>query len=389
MSQILIGKTAVLQIRRKDENSICIVAHDIETKDPRTVIMRFSAIDNILRRIDSVKAGNELILKPSLETKTQGIVPAAKKYLVIGIPTVARTGNEDYLLRALGAIAKQLPTDPSHELYNKILIVVVNAMPAGLLHARFEEAKKQYSESAVYKNYFTFSVLEEEPALHVVDPKPGVKDRGSANIPGCKVRKQTRDIVSVIRKSIGIAEYYLFLEDDMQLCPNGFETVVHILNKANAYHPNWLGIRASYGMNGIFLKDTDLQVFANYLEKHQSRRPPDHLIVEWYAGETPEAKEYKKGPQESLESRKNIGVRYNLFNHLGISSTLRPEKSTSFPVCYDELLEPTVFKVEAFDPFQCPKDDIWPCDSVKGEIKDKFITFVWPKFRLGYRMIPA
>ena len=31
------------------------------------------------------------------------------------------------------------------------------------------------------------------------------------------------------------------------------------------------------------------------------------------------------------------------------------------PGCYDPLLEPTVFAVEAFSPAQCPRDDVWPC----------------------------
>ena len=77
-----------------------------------------------------------------------------------------------------------------------------------------------------------------------------------------------------------------------------------------------------------------------------------------FVGETAESKAYKG-------KRVNIGYRYNLFDHIGKISTLRSEKSGSFPGCYDELLEPTVFQVEAFSPHQCPKDDIWPCPSQK------------------------
>ena len=35
---------------------------------------------------------------------------------------------------------------------------------------------------------------------------------------------------------------------------------------------------------------------------------------------------------------------------------------SAMPHCYDPLLEPTVFEVEAFNPAQCPRDDVWPCD---------------------------
>jgi hypothetical protein len=91
--------------------------------------------------------------------------------------------------------------------------------------------------------------------------------------------------------------------------------------------------------------------------QNQKRRPPDHLVVEWYAGETPRSKTYKK-------NRANIGFRYNIFNHLGVVSTLRSTNSPGYLTCYEELLEPTVFEVEAFSVHQCPADDMWPCKHI-------------------------
>ena len=280
-----------------------------------------------------------------------------EKWLVIGIPTVQRSNNEDYLLQTLRAMSEQLPIDTSDILFGKILILVVNVQDNPSAHSRYYEAKKEFhSHQNPRSMYFEFH----DSAGPDNNPMPGSNDKGTPNKPGARVRRQTRDIAKVVKLAINKAQYYLFSEDDMVLCPSGLTTMQYMLSKASLYHPDWLAIRASYGMNGIVMRNKDLEEFSNYMIENQKRRPPDHLVVEWYAGETPRSKEYKR-------NRANIGFRYNIFNHLGIVSTLRASQSPSYLTCYEELVEPTVFAVEAFNLRQCPGDDIWPCQHIEKE----------------------
>ena len=44
---------------------------------------------------------------------------------------------------------------------------------------------------------------------------------------------------------------------------------VYLLDRATSYAASWLAVRASFGLNGIFMKGKDLDTFADYLVKHQ------------------------------------------------------------------------------------------------------------------------
>eukprot|EP00605_Chrysophyceae_sp_TOSAG23-4_P000719 GSChrysophyteH1.ASY1.ANO1.803.1 assembled CDS len=271
-----------------------------------------------------------------------------KAWLVIGIPTVSRAADQDYLLQTLSSIERQMPTDPNDLLYHKVKVIVVNM--EGPTHKRFYEAVDIYNRGKRLPDstfgLFNFFTLSEE----YKESTP-------------EVRKQTRSIAQVLKRSKGLGKFYMFLEDDMLLCPNGFHSIQYMLSKASRYSPDWLALRSSYGMNGIFMHDKDIDHFYHYLLDNQQRRPPDHLAVEWFAGETRVSHKYKNG-------RMNMAYRFNIFDHIGVTSTLRSQKQTSFPRCYESLGEPTLFKVEAFDPRRCPRDDIWPCEYAKSAHKD-------------------
>lgn len=360
ISQETIGKIRMIGMEEKqlEEESIEL---------SKRVQVAQNALDNcvhdklsLTQQLENLK---DETIKHSMESKPVETAKITRdteslKWLVIGIPTVARVHHEAYLLEALDAIAQQLPTDPDDLMYNQIVVNVVNmqvnANPE-VQHTIYDQAKATYSNHPLRES-FEFSELRADEIL--TDPLPNrnpKNDLGNANKPGFLVRRQTRNIVTVMRRNINKAKYYLFLEDDMKLCQNGFLAINYMLQKSSRYHPNWLAIRSSYGMNGIFMRNNDLEPFAQYLLDNQVRRPPDHLVVEWYAGESKVSAAYKG-------KRANIGFRYNLFDHLGVVSTLRAQKSGSFPRCYEMLAEPTVFKVEAYSPVDCPKDDIWPCN---------------------------
>ena len=51
------------------------------------------------------------------------------------------------------------------------------------------------------------------------------------------------------------------------------------------YDPGWLALRVSYGFNGVIIPGKDLPSLTDHLTAHFDRRPPDHLLFEWFSGE--------------------------------------------------------------------------------------------------------
>ena len=174
----------------------------------------------------------------------------ARPWLVIGIPTVPRAMDIDYINPCLATIMRWLPKSKSDPLHGRVKVMYVNNRPAG--HMRYEEARSALMEET-HPHHNDVSFVDNSAPLQ--DADPARKDPGDGNFPGWRVRQQTRDVVTNLREAAKLdPEFYLFLEDDMAFCPQGLMAIQYLIGKASAYYPDWLAIRSCYGMNGIFLQ---------------------------------------------------------------------------------------------------------------------------------------
>ena len=221
-------------------------------------------------------------------------------------------------------------------------------------HPALAQAKQQLAEqyplAAPYFRWTTNTQPKVETGL----------DKGSANVPGARVRQQTRDVALALDLALGAVDpaevpaITLIMEDDFRLCPLGMLGISQAVRKANTQDPNWIAIRLSYGLNGVLMHTRDINEFSQYLESRVKARPPDHILVEWYCAEQAAAKRY-------VGDRPHFTFRYNLFDHLGKQSSLRDTPQGLFGGCYDVMDQGNVFEVEAFKINECRHDDIWPC----------------------------
>lgn len=269
--------------------------------------------------------------------------------LIIGINTVPRPSKDGqaltYLRKTLHRLAELFPPPPPGKqpwVHVYVVACVTEAYP------QFNDLKHELRDHPSF-HFFHETMALPDPIGQEAD------DKGNANNPGHRVRKQTRDIVSVMRLASDQSAYYLFMEDDFWLCDHGQEVLQYLPRKAASIDQDWISIRLGFGMNGFMIKNgVDLDRFATYLHKHQARRPPDHLSVEWSAGETPEALSQKG-------QRTHLTYRFNVFHHMGTVSTLGHVDEAATDRCFDQLDPGVLFEVEAYLEDRCAHDDITPC----------------------------
>jgi len=144
------------------------------------------------------------------------------------------------------------------------------------------------------------------------------------------VFRQTCDLVLGLRaltEQLALAEHLLVMEDDWLICPNAMMALAYAIDKAYAYDDRWIALRVSYGFNGFVIRDSDLPSLITHLAAHPSRRPPDHLLFEWFSGERPDTAKFALGRSYRI-------FRHNLFFHIGSISTLNQPAKRFTPGCY-------------------------------------------------------
>ena len=230
--------------------------------------------------------------QPPQQMLRDGAAAATRSpWLRFAIVSVARKNDADYLLRALHSIVEQLPAQRAHPTSASTDVVVVNNHEPAHAHRVFHEAARRFARHATFVTKATLSPPLECPAGN----RGGIRRerRLSASPVKPSVQQQSCDLVGAMHALLRVqpaAEHVMMLEDDWLLCPHGHRALSYAVDKAYLYDERWLALRVSYGFNGVVVPQADLASLAAHLQNHFHRRPPDHLLFEWFSGERDETR---------------------------------------------------------------------------------------------------
>jgi hypothetical protein len=251
------------------------------------------------------------------------------KELAIGIVTVTRRNNEDYLLRTLNAIQREADaysTDTTHILKS---VMVLHPRSTDVEHRIFNDAKRQFKSKNKF-SFFTNDVLD-----------TSMKDvEGLVRVMTTKDRQQNMDVAALLdtmHKSFCKTSpngYVLVMEDDFELCPFAFQHYNRILHSAEQYFPNFMAIRTTVGFSGIIFHCHDVPFYRDFIRVHNGTLPPDTLMARGWSRQMADFNAYM-GP-----NRQQANYRHNLMEHLGRVSNIPESGKRSdriFPGCFDSL----------------------------------------------------
>ncbi len=248
-------------------------------------------------------------------------------WLVICIPTVPRPGDdaakasESPLGRVLASYASQIgQAHMSH-----IHVVVHNGRPGR--HAVFDRLRQLYAQAG----WVSFKEADEPT------------DSGR--------------MLALLRHVQGTSRFYLFTEDDFELCSNGVTALTYFIGRAMDYQGTFSALRCGIGLNGIILQNgadglmNDVKAITLLPENHTMSF--NELVLQFVTSSTPKGKNH-------FDWREPMTFKYNLFHR--VESSASPFRNCLTPLT--SFTGGNFFSGLAdvyFDATACPTDDVSPC----------------------------
>jgi hypothetical protein len=254
-----------------------------------------------------------------------GSSPSSPVHLWMGIAilTIPRIHRENYLALTVTSLLRHIPLNESDVYRDKLKIYIYNHNKNNARHDNFENLESHHNVVKVNGNSIVASA--QTPSL---------------------AKQQILDLIWTLKDLQTIkTRYIMLLEDDFTLCQNGFYAIEYVMRKSTFWNPNWIALRVSYGMNGIIMKKSDINLLVFYFESTlNSGKPPDHLFYDFCR----------------RSGRDIMTYRNNLFFHIGKTSTFPNRPPRYSPDCWQTSFD-WLQDYERFRNEDCPTEDISPC----------------------------
>ncbi|KAL0490516.1 MGAT4C [Acrasis kona] len=284
-------------------------------------------------------------LRPSSSDNQEDI------HIAIGMTTIRRPNDEDYLLKTLDSIRRQ------QEQSSK-----ASTLTTYILHTRTTEHKILKQAKNQYKDYAPFHFYEQNLYNDAIWKAGKVKGRVREMRPeDLQQNIDSSAVVDIVNKDFCKKHpngYLMIMEDDFELCPFALEHLYRSVYAAqHLYFGNFTGLRVSYGFNGIILHCFDLPRIKDHLYNDMTAGPPDDMLGNFMTKISPEGKAYFS-PERSLAV-----YRHNIMKHIGDVSVVfynyKPQRV--FPGCYDSLYFGGLGNQERYNYPVCKDKEFSPC----------------------------
>jgi hypothetical protein len=259
--------------------------------------------------------------------------------------TISRPDGQDYLYKAISSLHHSVTNDD--DVVGRVLVFHPRNSSTHQ-HLVFEKTKHEF-ESKQF-------IFEEKDCLNTTDYDGITSDKGIWRPVTTKDVQQNNDLIAMlaqVKSSFCQNENNLFMimEDDFEHCTHSMHHFRRVLFAATLYYPNWVGIRVSYGLNGIILRCQHVNDIYQYMITSRFKGPADSLLGVFWD---------QLGKDES--NAVFLTYQHNLLHHIGeVSSIVSGGLMTNrvYPGCYDVLQTGAV--MEMFDAVKCYNKEFTPC----------------------------